>query len=131
MLLKSKNSLVRLFKHFKDWLSAWPETWAITLVMLPLIVLSYYILVVVFGLNEGVYSLSTFQGLLIGAFSVLLINILVFLGIKFNFPSLWEFYLKTFKHSWEKIPEEKQLIIFLAFYLAFFYIVGHIIVSAL
>jgi hypothetical protein len=81
----------------KKWISLWPDSWALPLTFIGLY-LSYKVLLWI-DPTAGQFDIGYIQALLLVAVVIVVFNTLAFLGIEFNWPTLWHYYKDTESRS--------------------------------
>jgi hypothetical protein len=108
-------------KQLREWVSLWPDT-ILLLVGVSIFILSAPIFSWLSGMIGGPES-GLLNNFIIVAMEISLINALVFLGIKLNFPITFDWYKK--KHAlpkeWLQITPWQRFIIFSILYVALFF----------
>ncbi len=119
---------------FETLLKVWPELLGLPVAGL-LLALSYTVLSFLDPTSQG-YTLDHLQGLSLVIIYMLVLNVVVLLGIRFNFPWIWKNYIQglnlnklqlpraadTFNDDWKELTPYQKKCVFLKLYLGLFLI---------
>lgn len=118
MITKIKNFFAKLNEAFatvRTWIKAMPDTWAVPLTLVAFW-LSMHILRWI-DPTAGIFDVGLFQLIVVLAALLTSINFLVFLGIEFNFPIVWDWYKNgVIIKDWLKITPWQRFIFFSLLY---------------
>lgn len=114
------NYLRTKFTAFVDWLKLWPD-FLLLPVGIALFVLTAPLFSMLAGRIGGPES-GVLNNFIIVAIEISLISALVFLGIKFNFPIIFDWYKKShaLPKDWLKLSPWQRFITLLVLYTALF-----------
>jgi hypothetical protein len=117
-----------MWANFKKWLSLWPDSLA-----LPLALLGFWISIPVLRWidpTSGIFDTGIFQIVIVVAVILTALNALVFLGLEFNFPMIWDWYKKDIlKRDWLSIAPWQRLSFFFLLYFGLFVLSVWIVTS--
>lgn len=126
------NKLNQLLKaswsRFKAWLRLWPDSLA-----LPVALIGFWISIPILRWidpTSGIFDTGIFQIVLVLAVLLTAINALVFLGLEFNFPLIWDWYKKDIlKRDWLSLAPWQRLTFFFLLYFGLFILSVWIVTS--
>lgn len=122
------NLLKSSWANFKKWLRLWPDSLA-----LPLALIGFWISIPILRWidpTSGIFDMGIFQIMLVLAVLLTAINALVFLGLEFNFPLIWDWYKKDIlKRDWLSIQPWQRLTFFFLLYFGLFVLSVWIVTS--
>lgn len=126
------NKLSQLLKaswsRFKAWLRLWPDSLG-----LPVALLGFWISIPILRWidpTSGIFDTGIFQIVLVLAVLLTAINALVFLGLEFNFPLIWDWYKKDIlKRDWLSLAPWQRLTFFFLLYFGLFILSVWIVTS--
>lgn len=126
------NKLNQLLKaswsRFKAWLRLWPDSLA-----LPVALIGFWISIPILRWidpTSGIFDTGIFQIVLVLAVILTAINALVFLGLEFNFPLIWDWYKKDIlKRDWLSLAPWQRLTFFFLLYFGLFILSVWIVTS--
>ena len=126
------NKLNQLLKaswsRFKAWLRLWPDSLA-----LPVALIGFLISIPILRWidpTSGIFDTGIFQIVLVLAVLLTAINALVFLGLEFNFPLIWDWYKKDIlKRDWLSLAPWQRLTFFFLLYFGLFILSVWIVTS--
>jgi hypothetical protein len=126
------NKLHQLLKNswanFKKWLRLWPDSLA-----LPVALIGFWLSIPILRWidpTSGIFDTGIFQIVLVLAVILTAINALVFLGLEFNFPLIWDWYKKDIlKRDWLSIAPWQRLTFFFLLYFGLFILSVWIVTS--
>lgn len=125
---KLNNLLKSSWANFKKWLRLWPDSLA-----LPLALIGFWISIPILRWidpTSGIFDMGIFQIMLVLAVLLTAINALVFLGLEFNFPLIWDWYKKDIlKRDWLSIQPWQRLTFFFLLYFGLFVLSVWIVTS--
>jgi hypothetical protein len=124
-----KNIGNSMFEKVKKWFDLWPDAWAIPVALLGLYASYHFISWL--DPTAGKFDIGILQALLIGSVSIVVINTLVFLGIEFNFPTLWKYYKEKINQDFEALKPCARLAAFFSLYFFLFISIVLVFVSLL
>jgi hypothetical protein len=102
-------------KKLREILLLWPGTWGLPIAFL-LWVASPVLLRMV-DPTSATLDAGVLQFMLYAAIAMLLFNELVFMGIKFNFPSVFDFYKTEFQNAFKGLETWQKVKVLCALYL--------------
>jgi hypothetical protein len=127
-MTKLNQLLKSYWSRFKSWLRLWPDSLA-----LPLALIAFWISIPVLRWidpTSGVFDTGIFQIIIVVAVILTAINALVFLGLEFNFPLIWDWYKKDIlKRDWLSIAPWQRLTFFFLLYFGLFILSVWIVTS--
>lgn len=126
------NKLNQLLKaswsRFKAWLRLWPDSLG-----LPVALIGFWISIPILRWidpTSGIFDTGIFQIVLVLAVLLTAINALVFLGLEFNFPLIWDWYKKDIlKRDWLSLAPWQRLTFFFLLYFGLFILSVWIVTS--
>lgn len=115
-----------LIKAITGFLKRWPE-----LLGLPLALLIFLLSAPLLRLLDptaAVYDLGILQKIFLGVITLLALNAAVFMGIKFNFPTVYSYYKRLLIVEFFQITPWQRILLFLSLY-SLLFVAGALIVS--
>ncbi len=101
-------------EQIKRILRLWPEFWG-----LPVALVLWWVSPMILHLIDataGTYDAGIFQTVLFAFISILIINALVWLGIRFNFPVLFEYYENGAGEDYKLLTSWQKVVVLLWVY---------------
>lgn len=114
--------------RFRAWIKLWPDFLA-----LPLALLGFWLSIPILRWidpTSGIFDTGIFQIIIVLAVLLTAINALIFLGVEFNFPMIWDWYKKDIlKRDWLAITPWQRFLLFLSLYFGLFILAVWIVTS--
>lgn len=99
----------------RSWIKAMPDTWAVPMTLVAFWISMYLIRWI--DPTAGIFDVGLFQLILVLAALLTSVNFLIFLGIEFNFPIVWDWYKNSIiKDDWLKLTPWQRFIFFSQLY---------------
>lgn len=118
----------KLKKRLLEFMKLWPEMWS-----LPVSILIFAASIPIIRWIDptaGVFDWGIFQTVLVAVVLLPAISTAAFMGIKFNFPALFDYYRKTiYIKDWLKITPWQRLLLLFLLYISLL-LAGVILVAA-
>lgn len=110
---------MKKMKKLFDFLFRWDGLWSVPLLILGFIAFGIFS-VDFFGEGVSTYDPGILQSLFLASAFIVAINLLTWLGIRFNFPDLFEYMTGTFHEDFYNLaPWQRVLISFAVYFFLF------------